>query len=40
MRQKTVLNVAGDGWGKEIADGTFDAVIDFAGVAGHGGSAY
>ena len=31
---ETVLNVAGDGWGKEIADGTFDAVIDFAGVPG------
>ena len=28
------MNVAGDGWGKEIADGTFDAVIDFAGVPG------
>ena len=31
---ETVLNVAGDGWKKEIADGTFDAVIDFAGVPG------
>ena len=31
---ETVLNVAGDGWEKEIADGTFDAVIDFAGVPG------
>ena len=31
---ETVLNVAGDGWVKEIADGTFDAVIDFAGVPG------
>ena len=29
---ETVLNVAGDGWEKEIADGMFDAVIDFAGV--------
>ena len=31
---ETVLNVAGNGWEKEIADGTFDAVIDFAGVPG------
>lgn len=31
---ETVVNVAGDGWEKEVADGTFDAVIDFAGVPG------
>ncbi len=31
---EAVLNVAGDGWEKEIADGTFDVVIDFAGVPG------
>ena len=31
---ETVLNVSGNRWGKEIADGTFDAVIDFAGVPG------
>ena len=31
---ETVLNVSGDGWEKGIADGTFDAVIDFAGVPG------
>ena len=31
---ETVLNVAGDGWEKGIADGTFDAAIDFAGVPG------
>ena len=31
---ETVLNVAGDGWEKGIADRTFDAVIDFAGVPG------
>ncbi|MDE2811909.1 MAG: zinc-binding alcohol dehydrogenase, partial [Gemmatimonadota bacterium] len=29
-----VLNVAGNGWEEEIADGAFDAVIDFAGVPG------
>ena len=31
---ETVLDVSGDGWEKGIADGTFDAVIDFAGVPG------
>ena len=31
---ETVLNVSGDGWEKGVADGTFDAVIDFAGVPG------
>ncbi len=31
---ETVLNVSGNGWEKDIADGTFDAVIDFAGVPG------
>ena len=31
---ETVLNVSGDGWEKGITDGTFDAVIDFAGVPG------
>ncbi len=29
-----VLNVSGDRWGVEIDDGSFDAVIDFAGVPG------
>ena len=31
---ETVLDVSGDGWEKGVADGTFDAVIDFAGVPG------
>ena len=31
---ETVLDVSGDGWEKGIVDGTFDAVIDFAGVPG------
>jgi 2-desacetyl-2-hydroxyethyl bacteriochlorophyllide A dehydrogenase len=31
---ETVLDVSGDGWEKGIIDGTFDAVIDFAGVPG------
>ena len=31
---ETVLNVSGNQWGKEIADGTFDAVIDLTGVPG------
>ena len=31
---ETVLDVSGDGWDKGVADGTFDAVIDFAGVPG------
>lgn len=31
---EAVLDVSGDGWEKGIADGTFDAVIDFAGVPG------
>ena len=31
---ETVLDVADDGWEKGVADGTFDAVIDFAGVPG------
>ena len=31
---ETVLDVSGDGWEKGIADATFDAVIDFAGVPG------
>ena len=31
---ETVLSVSGDRWEKGIADGTFDAVIDFAGVPG------
>ena len=31
---ETVLNVSGNQWGKEIADGKFDAMIDFAGVPG------
>ena len=31
---ETVLNVSGDGWEKGVTDGTFDAVIDFAGVPG------
>ena len=29
-----VFDVAGDGWEKHVADGTFDAVIDVAGVEG------
>ena len=29
---ETVLDVSGDGWERGVADGTFDAVIDFAGV--------
>ena len=29
-----VLDVAGDGWEKQVADGAFDALIDVAGVAG------
>ena len=31
---ETVLDVSGDGWEKGVPDGTFDAVIDFAGVPG------
>ena len=31
---ETVLDVSGDGWEKGVADETFDAVIDFAGVPG------
>ena len=31
---ETVLDVSGDGWEKGVVDGTFDAVIDFAGVPG------
>ena len=31
---ETVLDVSGDGWENGVADGTFDAVIDFAGVPG------
>ncbi len=31
---ETVLDVSGDGWERGVADGTFDAVIDFAGVPG------
>ena len=31
---QTVLDVSGDGWENGVADGTFDAVIDFAGVPG------
>ena len=29
-----VFDVAGDGWEKQVADGSFDALIDVAGVAG------
>ena len=31
---EAVLDVSGDGWEKGVANGTFDAVIDFAGVPG------
>ena len=31
---ETVLDVSDDGWEKGVVDGTFDAVIDFAGVPG------
>ncbi len=31
---QTVLDVSGEGWENGVADGTFDAVIDFAGVPG------
>lgn len=29
-----VLNTSGDGWGKQIADGSYHAVVDVAGVSG------